>query len=552
MISKRLVLLSILAIIILPLFSQGAQEIQALVDSVESGNIENLMKSIHVLELRIESIDREYDQIWGLRKAEIESSYALESTRLANIKPEIWETDREFQQRIAHEEEKLSQRIERDILEARTLALEKRISAKEPFTELLETASRNLMKPRSLENDYFAVRPQEYQRNERKWPVMIDCTHPIISFKNLEIVIDFEELIEASGSSRDVRKEIVDFDDALRTGKLSSNGIWKVSKSDNCFVVGISEIIVINLLNNISYVFKFPDELLARAFQVEGESIENAQVRRISAVKDMQPLFPQELDATLPIVLPFDFSPFILDAWTLQIPMEVASSIFSITPENTIERTLTIHAEEPIFATHYGDEKFLSHLKPGDYSLTIKTMDGLFEKIVPISIINSTILDSTSKPYHFPDTNQTPLEDKIKRTSQLNKPRGFGIGISTGYPSISFDFGYTFTDLQILLNYGFSFETELKIGFGLLYNIAELKIDDLPFIFNIGFRVANSTNDTSNFLYYYMHLGTLSYITTIPLEFFIRYLPGIEVEIVGDDSAVRYASETAIGCMYYF
>jgi hypothetical protein len=416
--SKQNCIILILCIIsINPLFSQAAKEIEYLTQGFKVDDVKVIMESILLLERKIDEIDLKHDTLWEEEKTSIEKSFIPAFNSLKNLEVEIWETDKEFEQRIELERQRIQTELDRNLNDAYNFALASRNKSKSPYEDWLEETNRNLSKTWRVHSTQLYIVPQVYQRNERRWPIYISSFHPLIHFDNFEVVIDFESPQYAvSTDSIDMRQEIIDFDNAVKTNKLTCIINWQVywdnrktvikedspidlfdvvesteivikapnvppplpeiKKEDNLvessikekstkrFVLGIVEVRIINEINGIEYVFEYPDAILTNAFNVIGSNQMDVQVEETSVITDIKVLSPMVIS-----------------------PNELFKPRFQIYPENSFNKSLKLSIEKtPLIELDEKNNTVRAFNFTGKSILTVKSSDGFFNKQIELIV----------------------------------------------------------------------------------------------------------------------------------------------------------------------
>lgn len=531
---KKFFIFIVIIFLLLPVFGEGIHEFQYFLENSKSEDIETVMKTIHFLDKKVELIDSEHDAIWKEKKDEIESSYLPSYKALDELKPEIWETDKEFEIRKVQKAQLLLKRKNSDIQEEEPLFLANRNVAKEIYAEWLSQAYNNLKTPRTIPEEKLSMESLEYQRNERKWPVQIHSNYPPIPFDNLEVVIDFEELQKISSLTRNIRQEIIDFDIAVRTGKLSCFVTWNVDKGEenNLFAFGISEVIVSNEVNGISYTFQYPGMLLMSAYRIEGTDYEHALIERVSVIHDILPLFASEVVTEKPV-----------------------NPTFQVIPENVYDKSISLSVDKPELVEYNDDgEIYISSEQEREFILTVTADGGLFQKGFPLTTFREQKQKPVQKIVEEPlklNIIRAPSIEQIPRT--IIKHKGFGVGITTGYPPFSLDLRYAFRNSRIFFNFGTDMDTKLIVGGGFLFDIFSFEMGERPYYISTGLFLLNSENSSINDLHYYVPFVLSCFIQPIPLEIFIRFSPGCDVRVESDNTVTyKYGYEASIGLVYYF
>lgn len=277
---NKFLLIVVLIFFLLPLFSQGAQEMHAIFEGTKSDDVEMVLKSIYFLDKEVARIDAEHDLLWEEKQGEIEYSFLPQFQAVDMGTPEIWETDAEFEQRSEREKLHLQKEVDKEVQAAETIALEMRNSAKQPFEDWIAIAHDTLATSRILPAEQVTMEPLEYQRNERLWPIVYQSRHALVQFENITIRFDFEYL--HPDDPEEMKQSIIDMDNALKTGNLSTVFYWKVYKQEtNRFITGIYYITLKDLLSGRSYFLDYKELMFKNTYEVVGDTYAGASIQRV-------------------------------------------------------------------------------------------------------------------------------------------------------------------------------------------------------------------------------------------------------------------------------
>lgn len=252
----------------------------AIFEGTKSDDVEMVLKSIYFLDKEVARIDAEHDLLWEEKQGEIEYSFLPQFQAVDMGTPEIWETDAEFEQRSEREKLHLQKEVDKEVQAAETIALEMRNSAKQPFEDWIAIAHDTLATSRILPAEQVTMEPLEYQRNERLWPIVYQSRHALVQFENITIRFDFEYL--HPDDPEEMKQSIIDMDNALKTGNLSTVFYWKVYKQEtNRFITGIYYITLKDLLSGRSYFLDYKELMFKNTYEVVGDTYAGASIQRV-------------------------------------------------------------------------------------------------------------------------------------------------------------------------------------------------------------------------------------------------------------------------------
>lgn len=122
---------------------------------------------------------------------------------------------------------------------------------------------------------------QEYQRNDRKWPIVIESAHPDNNFSGLEAIVDFYEY---GDEEEELRQQIVDFAKAIESNALTIAVEWTIERDTlhDRFVFVVKSVSVENTINDLTYHTVYPDGILTKAYVVLGDMYVLGSVKLLS------------------------------------------------------------------------------------------------------------------------------------------------------------------------------------------------------------------------------------------------------------------------------
>lgn len=354
---RLLPIITVFLLLSLSLFAQGSM--------AESSDPQELMKSIFLTDSKLSEIEESYTRIWTSEKQRIEDSFAGQLQEIAGLEPEIWETDQEFNARVNTRRKTVEKQMEELLTQRKAeLEAEKRERLKF-YTHFRQTAEENLFGTRMLESEQMKVRARAYQRNERLWPLRISSTNPVITFEDLEFVVDFQRKVDAQGGlSEAIKQEITDFDMAVQTGRLEAEASWSIEEdAQNRYVSEIYRITVTNTVNGRAYTQRYPYTLAASANSVVETPRGSLEVTAAPVITDV--LFSQKLSVS---------------------PNKSISPQIEILPSHVLNDEVSFTIEDPSYASIDEQGVISATDKLGTTNLIVESEDGLFRKTYPLTV----------------------------------------------------------------------------------------------------------------------------------------------------------------------
>jgi Skp family chaperone for outer membrane proteins len=354
---KTLIISIILMLMSFSLFAQGSM--------AESSDPQELMKSIYLTDNRLSEIGESYARLWTAEKQRIEDSFATELNEIEAMEPEIWETDAEFDKRVKTRRQSVEKNMQELLTQSRAELEAERRERLKFYTHFRQTAEQNLTGTRELGPSQLQVKALPYQRNERIWPLTISSSNPVISFSDLEFTVDFQQLVDRQGSLTEaVKQEIIDFDQAVQSGRLSAEASWSVFEDDeNRYVSELYKVTVTNGVNGKKYRVSYPYTLAASARTVVEQPSGQTRVVPTSVITDI--LFTQKLSVS---------------------PGKTISPGFEIVPSHALNKDLKFSIKDPAMAEVDQEAVITASDELGTTQLIVTSEDGLFNKSYPLTI----------------------------------------------------------------------------------------------------------------------------------------------------------------------
>jgi len=267
---KRYFLLFAMALCLFTVTASGNNEMAYLQIGSQSDDPSALMKVFayvnHYEASILDELTRQYEEIdqkvFLLFSDQIDAYNAMT--------PEIWETDELFYERQDTEYTRLGNAI---LVES-----ERRISAldatydqqKKQFEEYKEKALETLASSRTLPSSQISIQNKSYDRNSRIWSLSASCDDMWVSFENFPLAVDLTTI----GNEKIIRKEIVQFEEAVNNKGLQANLGWHFIRdyAMDRFLLIVDFVSVTNPLTGSSFALNLKDPILMNSYVVSGET----------------------------------------------------------------------------------------------------------------------------------------------------------------------------------------------------------------------------------------------------------------------------------------
>ncbi len=228
-------------------------ELAKLSRDVQSEDPDVLIATIERLESVIKEVETEYDNAWRTSELEIRGTFSSRYTDLGNEKPEIWETDEEFNKRIKTERTKINS--ERDVLLAhrkRDGEAEKAKQTESIRSQLKDAVNKLKYQSWTLKGSDVELIVGEYNRNAKIWPFTVVSKNPSVPVPSWYITADF------SGRAN-FRDKLVALDGAVKADALTAEIVWKIEREEESsklikYYVVLSQVLVRNIVDNSTVV----------------------------------------------------------------------------------------------------------------------------------------------------------------------------------------------------------------------------------------------------------------------------------------------------------
>ena len=275
---KRLfVLFSVLVVFLFALAARGNNELGYLQIGSQSDDPFVLMKALAYKNISEEALQ---DRL-QLQYAEVENTLLLlfsdEIDALYAMKPEIWETDEMFEERVDQEEGRLLDVIEKEMEKLKSEVLISFKQQEKLLNSYENKALANLVLPRTIVNSSLTVSSTSYDRNERLWSLSVSSTDKQVPFDRIPLSLEFSTI----GDEATTRDEIIKCSEAAATSALKASVGWHYTQDiyNERFLVVVDFISITNSLTGGSYAVNLEEPILIKTYVVIGETIETLSVQ---------------------------------------------------------------------------------------------------------------------------------------------------------------------------------------------------------------------------------------------------------------------------------
>jgi hypothetical protein len=360
---KRITVCLIVFFVSAILYGQANMEAREGPFKAQSNDIWEVIEAHNYAFENIIEIEKQYQEKWEEDQTEITQSYQRYFKELDESKPEFWETDEEFAERIDNERFSVQQDLNHDLSQAKEKLENERDKSLTLFNYLEKLAIENLNEIRTISEEDLIILTEEYERNERVWKLQIRSKDSRVSFNDLITSVDFnDDSTKKNNRDLDITEEIIDFHTALDSESLTSSVNWFVQfQGDGIYEIRIPSVSIINKVNGIEYWTEYSEPLIAVAYRIERIDTATTNISRISVVRDFI------------ITNNLEFSP--IDSEKLEV---------TAFPENVINNSYILELKDSKYAEIDDLGNITPKGKTGETKLIVSSMDGMFSKEFPL------------------------------------------------------------------------------------------------------------------------------------------------------------------------
>jgi len=220
-------------------------ELEKLAQDAQSDNPDVLIETIERLEAVIEEVTGEYASVWKKVEMAIRNSYAAKWAAFEAAKPELWETDAEFQARIKKERADLQASIEAAVAQRKKeLDADEELQIGSIRKQYADTIKMLESRTWVLQGSAVSLRIGEYDRNARKWFFTIISADPAVPVPETQLYADLNK-------SADIKQDVLALDAAVKANALAGRIEWGIQrhKIKGLYTVILKRISVIDLVS---------------------------------------------------------------------------------------------------------------------------------------------------------------------------------------------------------------------------------------------------------------------------------------------------------------
>lgn len=199
-------------------------ELDKLAQDAQSDNPDVLIDTIERLEAVIDEVTAEYASVWQRVEPAIRNSYAPKLLAFDTAKPELWETDAEFEARVSKEKASLQAEVEAAVMQRKgELDADKELQIGSIRKQYAETIALLDNRTWVLQGSAVKLTVGEYDRNGRKWPFTIASSDPMVPVPETLIFADLNK-------SADIKHDVLSIDTAVKSNALAGRIEWGIKK----------------------------------------------------------------------------------------------------------------------------------------------------------------------------------------------------------------------------------------------------------------------------------------------------------------------------------
>jgi len=126
------------------------------------------------------------------------------------------------------------------------------------------------------------------------------------------------------------------------------------------------------------------------------------------------------------------------------------------------------------------------------------------------------------------------------------KPNGVGAGLTLGYPT-GLTGRYGMDDFRFLGNFTWDYSNGFYFDVGVLYDITEVTIANLPIYINAGVQTGIGIAETKFQFSVNAIIGASYYFEDVPIELFLNLAPGVAIM-----PSLGFSPKGGLGAIWYF
>jgi len=128
----------------------------------------------------------------------------------------------------------------------------------------------------------------------------------------------------------------------------------------------------------------------------------------------------------------------------------------------------------------------------------------------------------------------------------MQKNDGVGVGVTLGYPT-GLTARYGMDDFRVLGNLTWDYDSSVYLDAGVLYDLTEVEVADLPIYINGGALVGLGVSGGKIAVSFNGVVGASYYLNDYPVEVFLNLAPGVSVL-----PSMGWSFKGGLGALWYF
>jgi len=222
-------------------------ELEKLAVAASSDNPDILIETVERLEVVLKEVDGQYAAALATSLSSSNAGYDKQLASLSGQKPDITETDAEFNARMAKEKAKLEADRKAELARLRTAAESQRIAQTQAMRKQYDDTLRTLQaKLWTITGKAAVLTAGAFDRNTRLWPFTIASADPFVPMLPIQVVADLN-------TAPDPKAAILALDTARKAGALIAEIDWGITKdtSGKRYAVDVRAVRVKNLTSGV-------------------------------------------------------------------------------------------------------------------------------------------------------------------------------------------------------------------------------------------------------------------------------------------------------------
>jgi len=197
-------------------------ELEKLATAASSDNPDILLETVERLEAVLREVDGQYAAALSSSLSSSNSGWDKQLASLSGQKPDITETDAEFNARIVKERAKLEADRQAELAHLRTTAESQRVAQSQTMRKQYEDTLRTLQtKVWTITGSGATLTAGAFDRNTRLLPFTVASADPLVPMLSIQVVADLN-------TAPDPKAAILALDTAIKAGALIAEIEWGI------------------------------------------------------------------------------------------------------------------------------------------------------------------------------------------------------------------------------------------------------------------------------------------------------------------------------------